>query len=89
MNEQISTLREKLWQQRKVMGGVNAARENQRMVEKQVRILENKGDQALVKFNMSLAHNRTQRQEIDDLRGERVAFQEVQKKMEKVSFCGC
>ena len=89
MNEQISTLREKLWQQRKVMGGVNAARENQRMVEKQVRILENRGDQALVKFNMSLAHNRTQRQEIDDLRGERVAFQEVQKKMEKVSFCGC
>ena len=64
-------------------GGVNAATENQKVVEKQVRILENRLDQALVKFNKSLAHNRKLRQEIDDLRGERAAFEGVSKKLEK------
>ena len=40
------------------MGGVNAARENQLMVQKQIRILENRLDKALVKFNEALAHNK-------------------------------
>ena len=66
------------------MGGTNAAAENQRNVEKQVRILENRLDQALVKFNKSLANNRKLREEIDNLRGERVAFDSVYKKLEKV-----
>jgi len=85
MGEQISQLSEKIGRQRKNMGGVNAARENQRTVEKHVRLLENRVDQALLKFNKSLAQNRNLRQEIDDLRGERVVFQEVHKKLERVS----
>lgn len=85
MEEQIAALREKVWRQRRSMGGVNAARDNQRLVEKQVRILENRLDQALVKFNKSIAHNRKLRQEIDDLRGERQSFEGLNKKLEKVS----
>lgn len=84
IERQIASLREKIWHQRKKMGGTNAATENQRTVEKQVRILENRLDQALMKFNKSLANNRKLREEIDNLRGERVAFDSVYKKMERV-----
>lgn len=83
IEKQMTLLREKIWQQRKMMGGTNAAAENQRTVEKQVKILENRLDQALVKFNKSLANNRKLREEIDNLRGERVAFDSVYKKLEK------
>jgi chromosome segregation ATPase len=69
--------------ERKNMGGVNAARENQQMIQKQIRILENRLDKALVKFNQSLAHNRKLREEIDDLRRERVVFDNIYKKLEK------
>lgn len=85
MEQNITTIREKIWNQRRKMGGTNAATENQRNVEKQVRILENRLDQALVKFNKSLANNRKLREEIDNLRGERIAFEGVYKKLEKVS----
>ncbi len=84
IEKQVSTLREKIWHQRKKMGGTNAATENQRTVDKQLRILENRLDQALVKFNKSLANNRKLREEIDNLRGERVAFDSVYKKLERV-----
>ncbi len=88
MERQISMLREKIWSQRRKMGGSNAASENQRSVEKQVKMLENKLDQAVVKFNKSLSTNRKLREEIDNLRGERVAFEGVYKKLEKVRFGG-
>jgi len=36
MDEQIAVLRDKILHQRKMMGGVNAARDNQHMIQKQV-----------------------------------------------------
>jgi len=83
MEKQISSLREKVWRRRRSMGGINAASDNQRIVEKQVKILENRLDQALVRFNKSLSYNRKLRETIDDLRGERVSFDGVHKKLEK------
>jgi len=59
------------------MGGANAAAENQRTAEKQLRILENRLDQALVTFNKSLENNRRLREKIDNSRGERIAFEGV------------
>ena len=53
MEDQIQLLKQKLLYQRKHMGGINAARENQHMIQKQIRILENRLDKALVKFNES------------------------------------
>lgn len=82
---QISELKAKVWNLRKSMGGVNAARDNQRQVEKQVRILENRLDQANVKFNKSIAYNKKLRQRIDGLRSERSNFEGVYNKLEKVS----
>ena len=55
-------MRNKVHQQRKTMGGVNAPRENYMMVQKQIRILENRLDKSLVKFNEALAHNKKLRE---------------------------
>ena len=82
--EQAVKYREDIWRLRKETGGSFASSENQRAAEKSVRMLLNKLDQALVKFNKSLAQNRKLRQEIDDLRGERVSFERVYSKLEKV-----
>ncbi|KAL9182288.1 hypothetical protein ACHAXT_012940 [Thalassiosira profunda] len=83
MEKEITTLRDEIWKRRRQMGGVNAAANNRRQVEKQVRLLESKLDQALVKFNKCVSRNKKLREEIDGLRGERVTFEKVYKKIER------
>ena len=80
----MTTLRDKIWKCRRQMGGVNAAVNNQRLGEKQVRLLESKLDQALVKFNKCVLRNKKFREEIDGMRGERVTFEKAYRKIEKV-----
>ncbi|KAL3765624.1 hypothetical protein ACHAW5_008281 [Stephanodiscus triporus] len=80
--KEISALRDEIWKRRQQMGGVNAAANNQRIVEKQVRLLESQLDQALVKFNKCVSRNKRLREEIDGLRGERVTFEKVYRKVE-------
>jgi chromosome segregation ATPase len=82
---EITKLRDDIWTRRQEMGGVNAAANNQRVVEKQVRLLESQLDQALVKFNKCVSRNKRLREEIDGLRGERVTFEKVYRKVEMVS----
>ena len=68
MEEQIQIMKQKVLAQRKAMGGVNASKDNHHMIQKQIRILENRLEKALVKFNEAIAHNKDLRHEIDDLR---------------------
>lgn len=83
MEEQINILKQKLLHQRKSMGGVNAAKENYHMIQKQIRILENRLDKALMKFNEAISGNKVLRDQIDDLRRERVVFENIYRKMER------
>jgi len=83
LEEQIHIMKQKVLQQRKSMGGVNASKENHHMIQKQIRILENRLDKSLIKFNEAIAHNKTLRDSIDDLRRERVVFENIYRKMEK------
>lgn len=83
MEEQIHIMKQKLLHQRKSMGGVNAAKENYHMIQKQIRILENRLDKALMKFNDAISGNKTLRDQIDDLRRERVVFENIYRKMER------
>ena len=82
-DEQIQIMKQKVLHQRKAMGGVNASKENNHMIQKQIRILENRLEKALVKFNEAIAHNKTLRDEIDDLRRERVVYENIYRKMER------
>jgi hypothetical protein len=83
MEEQIHIMKQKLMHQRKSMGGVNASKENHHMIQKQIRILENRLDKALMKFNEAISGNKTLRDQIDDLRRERVVFENIYRKMER------
>lgn len=83
MTEQIEILKQKQLAQRKAMGGVNASKENHYMIQKQIKILENRLDKSLIKFNEAVSHNKTLRERIDDLRRERVVFENIYRKMER------
>merc|ERR1719274_504516 len=63
-------------------GGVNAARENTEAISKQIRVLENRLDKSLQKFNEAIAYNKSLREQIDGLRRERVVFDSIYKKLE-------
>ncbi|KAL2911404.1 hypothetical protein HK105_209132 [Polyrhizophydium stewartii] len=69
--------------QRSKLGGVNAARQNNDAIDKQVRVLENRLDKALVKFNKALAVNKRLRAIIDNLRRERLVFDNIYHKFER------
>mmetsp|Transcript_28818 Transcript_28818/g.35017 ORF Transcript_28818/g.35017 Transcript_28818/m.35017 type:complete len:526 (-) Transcript_28818:1065-2642(-) len=83
LDKQIAIMNVKIMEQRKKMGGVNAARENNQQIQKQIKILENRLDKALQKYNEALAHNRKLRENIDNLRRERLVFDQIYKKLEK------
>jgi len=83
MEEQIQLVRQKTLQQRRAMGGVNASKENHYMILKQIHILENRLDKSLIKFNEAISHNKGLREQIDDLRRERVVFENIYRKMER------
>jgi len=82
MEKDVGTLRDEIWKRHKQMGGVNAAANKTRLLEKQSRMLESKLDQALVKFNKCVSRNKMLRKDIDGLRGDRVTFEKVYKKLE-------
>merc|ERR1740138_708691 len=63
-------------------GGSNAALDNAKAVQKQTRILENRLDKALQKFNEGIEANRGLREQIDTLRGERAVFDDIYRKLE-------
>eukprot|EP00984_Skeletonema_dohrnii_P031667 scaffold24467_cov108-Skeletonema_dohrnii-CCMP3373.AAC.6 len=84
MEKDVGTLRDEIWKRHKEMGGVNAAANNTRLLEKQSRMLESRLDQALVKFNKCVSRNKMLRKEIDCLRGDRVTYEKVYKKLENV-----
>ena len=83
LDKQIELMEKNILAQRKKMGGVNAAKENHTQIAKQIKILENRLEKALQKFNEALAHNKQLRETIDNLRRERVVFDQIYKKLER------
>ena len=68
--------------QRKHIGGVNVSKQYNDRVDKQVKVLENRLDNALIKYNEALSYNKRLREQIDNLRSERLVFDGIYKKME-------
>jgi len=85
LTQDIANMQKSIFEVREDMaqhGGVTAALENAKAVQKQIRILENRLDKALQKFNDAIEANRGLREQIDTLRGERVVFDDIYKKLE-------
>ncbi|GAQ83044.1 hypothetical protein KFL_001330270 [Klebsormidium nitens] len=83
LEEKMGAMSTKAMDTRRQMGGVNAGKESSLAVNKQVKQLENRLEKALVKFNEALSQNKVLRDQIDNLRRERVVFDTLYKKMEK------
>jgi len=83
LSRAIEMCEAKFLEMRKMMGGLYSAKDNNMQVAKQVKVLENRLDKALVNFNEALANNKRLRDEIDSLRRERVVFDNIYKKMER------
>merc|ERR1711977_335081 len=64
------------------MGGVEAEAVNTMAVAKQIRILEDRLNSGLQKFNIAIAANKKLRDEIDTLRRERAVFDDIYRKLE-------
>lgn len=80
---EIANTKEAIMRARKGMGGINITKDNTMMVDKQVKVLEKRLDQALIKFNEALSENKELREQIDNLRRERVVFDGIYKKLER------
>jgi len=83
LDRQLSTTSKRILDQKLKLGGLNAVRDNNRHLEKQIRTLENKLEKAKVKFNEILSKNKNVREEVDNIRRERVVYQTVYKKLDK------
>jgi len=83
LEKQSKIMHVKTLENQQTRGGVNAVKESDRAIHKQIRVLENRLDKALVKFNEALAFNKQLREEIDNLRRERVVFDQINAKLAK------
>ncbi|GBG64565.1 hypothetical protein CBR_g45259 [Chara braunii] len=60
------------------MGGVNAAKEANYLISKRMKILENRLDKVMIKYNEALTRNRELHDVIDNLRWERLITSQIQ-----------
>lgn len=83
VDKQIIQYQEKILEQKTRLGGVNAAQTNNQLILKQIKVLDNRLDKSLTKFNETVAHNKVLRQKIDEYRRERTVFDVIYKKLER------
>jgi chromosome segregation ATPase len=83
LDRAISKYQERILDQKARLGGVNAAQENNKLIQKQIKVLEASMDKNLTKFNETLAQNKVLRSRIDEYRRERVVFDVIYKKLER------
>ncbi|XP_053308450.1 outer dynein arm-docking complex subunit 1 [Spea bombifrons] len=83
LEQEIRSWEKKLAEQQK-QGRVSSGSMQQKVqAQKHVKVMENRLDRALTKFNSQLAKNAKMREEIDILRIERSRFEQLYRKLEK------
>jgi coiled-coil domain-containing protein 63/114 len=83
LDRQSKIMQVKILESQVQCGGKDANKIQDMKTAKQIRILENRLDHALVRFNDALAVNKLLREEIDHLRSERVVFDNINSKLAK------
>jgi DNA repair exonuclease SbcCD ATPase subunit len=79
----IGEYRQRTMDSRAVEENVNFTRDSHIMVDKQIKVLENRLDMSLVQFNAALKVNKELREQIDTLRRERDVFDTIYQKLER------
>lgn len=86
LDSTLQQLSSQLLLQKKEYCDIQLNHTNTQYINKQIRVLENRLDKALIKFNEALAYNKSLRENIDNLRRERLVFDEIYRKLEKELF---
>jgi chromosome segregation ATPase len=68
---------------RSLMGGIFASRDKVQAVANQIKLLENRLEKAYIKYNQSVTHTKQLRDQINNLRKERIMFQDIDRNLEK------
>ena len=83
LENSIAMLTVKITELRHKRGGADATAMSASNLKKKIRMLENRLDKALVRYNESLANNRALREKIENSRRDRVVFDGIYKKLER------
>ncbi|XP_040181608.1 outer dynein arm-docking complex subunit 1 [Rana temporaria] len=83
LEKEIKSWERKLLDQRKQVRDSSGSATQNAQAQKNVKVMENRLDRALTKFNLQLAKNAKMREEIDILRIERSRFDQLYRKLEK------
>ncbi|ORX54271.1 hypothetical protein BCR36DRAFT_581894 [Piromyces finnis] len=82
-DKKIKEMNKKIMLLKKEQGGINKCEENDEHINKTKRILQNKLEQSLRKFNSILVENRKNREKLDYYRNERNVFYNIVNKLIK------
>jgi len=85
-NKDADVCEAKVLNLQKLIGGANGARDNSIQLQKMCSVLENRLEKVQVKYNQLLSKNTIRRAEIEDLRKERITFENIYKKLESDLF---
>ena len=77
LRNNLNLLQTKVDQQRQQMGGIGGAERKQRDVMRRLQQMENRLDNALIKYNRRVAENRDLRAEIDGCRRQRLVYDNI------------
>ncbi|XP_071966563.1 outer dynein arm-docking complex subunit 1 [Engystomops pustulosus] len=83
LDQEIKALEKKISNQRKQVRGSSISAKQSTQTQKNIKVMENRLDRALTKFNLQLSKNSKMREEIDILRIERSRFDQLYKRLEK------
>lgn len=83
LQQRLDTASNQLGATRTAMGGLFSARDKSISLAKQIKILENRLEKAFVKFNEAITFKKALREQIDNLRRERLMFETIDASLDK------
>ncbi|KAI8473807.1 MAG: outer dynein arm docking complex protein ODA1 [Monoraphidium minutum] len=83
LQQQQGAMKGTLGSTRATMGGVNSAREKAVGLQKALTILENRLEKQYIKFNEAITYNKQLREQIDNLRRERMMFEAMDGQLDR------
>lgn len=83
LEQQLGEIGTTLTTTRRNMGGIYSAKEQSQTIQKQIKILEDRLEKSYIKFNEALTHNKQLREQINNLRRERLMFESINSNLER------
>lgn len=83
LDQQLGQITSVLTATRATMGGIFSAKQQSQAIQKRIKLMENRLEKAYVKYNQSITHNKQLREQINNLRRERIMFESINTNLER------